>query len=339
MSAANKRLGEFELIERLERWLDGPGGSVVVGTGDDGAVIDSGGDHVVVAVDTMVEGRHFDRSLSTFEDVGWKAVAVNVSDLAAMAARPMAALVALCRPDNVTVAQLEETYIGMRAAADRWGLALVGGDTVSADTLTITITALGTVAPGAAMTRSGARPKDAVVVIGGLGGAAAGLALHRAGKGVLEGLARAHRRPLALPDAGAALARSGARAMIDVSDGFGADLGHLCRQSGVGAEIDVERLPVMAGVVEAAGELEKDPWAFALGGGDDYALIAAVPPDRARQAVDAVERMAGVPAAIVGTFTDGWVDGELRHEPRAVLHGAWQWIADRGFDHYVLRDN
>lgn len=253
-----------------------------LGVGDDAAVVEIGDAVVAVAVDTLLEGVHFDRALSTWEDVGWKALAVNVSDLAAVASRPRAAVVSLTRPPDLDDAAVVGLYGGLREAADRWELRLVGGDTVTGPTLSLTVTVLGEVSGDGPLRRRGARPGDAVVVVGELGGAAVALALHRAGETALLGahprLRRAHTRPEARVAAGVLLARHGATACLDVSDGLGRDLGHLADASQVAIGLDAAALPMVEGVADVAAHLGLDPVELAVGGGDDYALAATVAP-------------------------------------------------------------
>ncbi|HVM21466.1 MAG TPA: thiamine-phosphate kinase [Egibacteraceae bacterium] len=315
-------LGEFELIARLSPFLASAGDDLVVGHGDDAAVIDLDGRGVCLAVDVLVDEVHFRRDLSSMADVGWKAVAVNVSDMAAMGARPTVAVVGLCRPPSLDAAAVEQLYEGMSEACREWGLRLVGGDTVAAQALAVSVTVLGDVQPDAAVRRSGARPGDRIVVVGELGGASAALAQLRAGVDADERLLQAHRRPVARVDAGAALAAAGATAMIDVSDGFGADLLHVCEASGVAAVVDAERLPAAAGVHEAARALDVDPMVFVAGGGDDYALVATVAAD-------------GVPAAeAAGAVEVGEV---IQGSPAATLRlpdGSTRDLAGMGWDHY-----
>jgi thiamine-monophosphate kinase len=293
-------LSEFGLIAELAPFLSGAGEGIAVGHGDDAAVLDLGDRWVCLAVDVVVEDVHFRRDLSSPADVGWKAVAVNVSDMAAMGAQPSAAVIGLCRPPHVPAEEIAGIYEGMAAACETWGLKLVGGDTVAAEALALSVTVLGEVAPGAAVTRGGAQPADALVVVGALGAAAAALAQVAAGNEPAEALLAAHRRPRALPAAGRILAEHGATAMIDVSDGLGADLGHICAASGVGAVVRWDDLPVAEGVRAAAAQLGADAVAIACGGGEDFALLAAVPADRAEAAVAAAAAAEGVPAAVVG---------------------------------------
>lgn len=326
-------MGEFELVERLVPFLAGAADDVPVGHGDDAAVVEVGGRWVCVTVDVLVDGVHFRRDVSSMADVGWKGVAVSVSDIAAMGARPTAAVVGLARPARLAEAEVEELYEGMDAACRRWGLRLVGGDTVSADALALSVTALGEVAPHRAVTRAGARPQDQLVVVGALGAAAAALSLLERGLDVPEPLLAAHRRPRALPTAGRVLAEQGASALIDVSDGLGLDLGHICAASTVRASVEATALPLADGVEEAAARLGVDVWDLACGGGEDFALLAAVPPGRAAAAAAAAGAGEGVPAAVVGTVA---APGD-ETAPSTVLtlpDGSVRTLDSLGYDHY-----
>jgi thiamine-monophosphate kinase len=322
-------MGEFDLIAQIAPLLAGAGGRVLVGHGDDAAVLAVGGRGVCVAVDVLVEGVHFRRDLSSWPDVGWKAVAVNVSDLAAMGAAPTGAVVGLCRPATLGTADVEALYAGMRQACDRWGLQLLGGDTVGGPALVVSVTALGDIDPRAVVTRGGARPGDQLVVVGTLGAAAVALSQVEAGKLPDAALLAAHRRPTALPAAGRVLAAHGARAMIDVSDGFGADLGHLCAASGVSARVSAAVLPVASGVADAVGE---DLWQVVCGGGEDFALVAALPAEVAEVAAHAASAAEGVPAAVAGELVP-------RDEGPAVLlelpDGSMQILDRMGYDHFA----
>lgn len=233
---------EFALLEALRPWLsEGPG--VVVGPGDDAAVVRVDGVHVVAAVDAMVEDVHVDLAFSSLGDLGFKALSVNVSDLAAVAARPVAALVCLLRPEGFGPGRARELYAGLSEAAERFSCPLVGGDVVSAPSLAVSVSVLGRPqARDLVLRRDGARVGEAVVVIGELGLAAAGLALWRAGADDLlrahPDLAAAHRRPVALLEAVPALAGHRPSAAIDVSDGLGRDLGHVAAASGAGIRLE-----------------------------------------------------------------------------------------------------
>jgi thiamine-monophosphate kinase len=242
----------------------------------------SPGHKLVVTTDVLVEGLDFTAALSEPEDWGWKAVAVNCSDLAAMGAEPRWLVIALTVPDPTPVPSLERIYAGVGEACRAFGAALVGGDVSAGPALSLAVTALGEAERP--VLRSGARPGDRLAVTGPLGAAAAGLALLRsedpAAKELLDrfpGLAAAHRRPRPALAMGLALARAGASAMIDVSDGLAGDAVHLAESSGVGVEVHDAAVPLAPGVAEAAALLARDPLELALGGGEDFVLAVALP--------------------------------------------------------------
>jgi thiamine-monophosphate kinase len=240
------------------------------------------GHRLVVTTDVLVEGLDFTAALSEPEDWGWKAVVANLSDLAAMAAEARWLVLALTVPDPTPVAMLERVYAGVGEACRAFGVALVGGDISAGPALSMAVTALGeTERP---VPRSGARPGDRLAVSGPLGAAAAGLALLQSGDpaaagllGRFPGLAAAHRRPQPALAMGLALARAGATAMIDVSDGLAGDALHLAEASGVGIEVHDAAVPLAPGVAEAAALLGRDPLELAIGGGEDFVLAAALP--------------------------------------------------------------
>ncbi|MPZ88126.1 MAG: thiamine-phosphate kinase [Nitriliruptorales bacterium] len=292
-------MGEFDLLEQLGPFLSGADADVLVGHGDDAAVVTVGGESVCLAVDVLVEEVHFRRDLSSMADVGWKAVAVNCSDVAAMGGRPWVGVIGLSRPAEVPTEDVLALYEGMRAACEEWGLRLVGGDTVDAGALALSVTVLGHL-DGDGVTRSGAQVGDRLVLVGTLGAAAAALAQVDAGRTPDEGLLRAHRRPRALVAAGQVLAAHAANALIDVSDGLGADLGHLCAASGVAARLDGAFLPIAPGVADAVAAAGGDLLRIVCGGGEDFALLGAVPAERAEAAARAAAAAEGVPAAVIG---------------------------------------
>jgi thiamine-monophosphate kinase len=240
------------------------------------------GHKLVVTTDVLVEGLDFTAALSEPEDWGWKAVAANLSDLAAMGAEARWLVLALTVPGATPVATLERVYAGVGEACRAFGSALVGGDISGGPALSLAVTALGEAERP--VRRSGARPGDRLCVTGPLGAAAAGLALlssaEPAAAGLLArvpGLAAAHRRPAPALAMGLALARVGATAMIDVSDGLAGDALHLAEASGTGLEIHDSAVPLAPGVAETAALLGRDPMALALGGGEDFVLAAALP--------------------------------------------------------------
>ena len=257
---------EFATIDRLAARLRravGPDAPGELWIGDDAALVDVGTGRVAVAADALVAGVHADLALTSLADLGWKALAVNVSDLAAMGCRASRAVVTVAAPAPEGV---EVLYDGLADAAAAFGCPIVGGDLTFAPTLVVSVTVLGDAAVvPAPVTRSGGRPGDNIWVSGPLGGAAAGLRALRAGASTPE-MRRPHARPEPRCQEGWAARELGATAMVDVSDGFLADLGHILGSSGVGAEID--SVPVAVGATPAD----------ALSGGDDYELVWCLPP-------------------------------------------------------------
>ena len=255
---------------------------MLLGPGDDAAVLSAPDGRVVVTTDLLVEGRHFRRDWSGAYDIGRKAAAQNLADVAAMGARPTALVVGLGLDPGTSVEWLDAFTDGMRDECEPVGASVAGGDIVRAERITIAVTALGDLGGRPPVTRGGARPGQLVAVTGRLGYAAAGLALLEAGvtDGEAEGFAElvaAHRRPSPPYRRGVEAARLGASAMLDVSDGLLQDLGHVAAASGVGVELDPERLPVPELLREAARALRADPLDWVLGGGEDHALAAIFP--------------------------------------------------------------
>ncbi|MDQ3728657.1 MAG: thiamine-phosphate kinase [Actinomycetota bacterium] len=300
---------EFELIELLRERIAaagaGSGERIVVPSGDDAAVTVPGG-ATATSVDAIVDGVHFRRSTHPPDAIGTKALAVAVSDLAAMGAAPGEAYVQLGLPEDLTEDELAGIADGIGAAAAMSGVVVAGGDVVASPVLFLALTVVGH-APGAAsfVTRAGARPGDALVLVGRLGGASAGLALleqpglrDAVGGVEADALIERQMRPRALVEAGRALAASGAGAMIDVSDGLGADAGHIARSSSVRLEIDLPAEAICAGVEAVAEATGRDPLVLTVNGGEDYALLAAVPEARLRAALEAVLRTGDDPAVV-----------------------------------------
>jgi thiamine-monophosphate kinase len=272
-------VGEFGLVERIAAALAGqqPGG-VEVGIGDDAAVIRLPGDgRAVVSTDMLVEGRHFRRDWSTGADVGARAAAQNLIDIAVMGARGSTLVVALGLPADLPVEWVTDLYAGMREEADAQGVAIVGGDLARADRVVLSVTALGTLIGEVPVCRSGARPGDVVAVAGRLGWAAAGLSILSRGFRTPRVLVDAHRRPQPPYEAAAAAALAGATAMIDVSDGLVADLRHVALASGVAIELDPARAVVDEPVASAAAAFNADPLVWVLTGGEDHAVAATFP--------------------------------------------------------------
>ena len=268
---------------------------MVLGIGDDAALLRlRAGDDLAVSTDALVEDVHFRFASETPRSIGRRALAAALSDLAAMGARPLAVVAALAAPPTLPLAHAEGIVRGIVDGARRWDAPLVGGNVARAKQTSLTLTVLGAVRRGRALTRAGARPGDRIFVTGTLGGAA--LAVARAARG-----ARVRIAPEPRLAAGLALARLlGVGACIDVSDGLVADLGHLLRASRVGAQIDPARVPRPAGFAAACRRAGADPERLALAGGEDYELLFTL---RSRLAPAALQRRLGVRVAEIGAIT------------------------------------
>ncbi|RRQ23014.1 thiamine-phosphate kinase [Thiohalobacter thiocyanaticus] len=303
-------LNEFDLIARYFAGLTPARDDIRLGIGDDAAVVSVPPGHdLVIATDTLVAGVHFPPDTDPVA-IGHKALAVNLSDLAAMGADPAWALLALTLPE-ADAAWLAAFAEGFGRLASESGIALIGGDTTRGP-LTVTVTVHGRVPEGQALTRNGARPGDAIYVSGGLGAAAAALALREADAD--PDALQASRLRLDYPEPRLALGRALrglASAAIDISDGLLADLGHLCQASGVGAEIDVDAVPRHPALTQLVRGDDTTWYDWPLAGGDDYELCFTVP-DAAQSRIAAVAESTGIALTRIGEITPG--EGlECRH--------------------------
>jgi thiamine-monophosphate kinase len=299
-------MGEFELLALLRERLPAAGPRVRLGSGDDAAITVPGG-ATATSVDALVEGVHFRRETASLRQIGRKALSTALSDLAAMGAAAGEAYVTLGAPEEMGEAELLEIGAGLAAVAEETGTTIAGGDLVRAPALTLAVTVVGH-APRAEdfVTRAGARPGDLLVVTGALGGAAAGLLLleDTAPAEALDlatayGLRRRQLDPTPRFAAGATLAAAGATAMIDLSDGLAGDADHVAAASGALLLIDAEAVPIAPGVTAVAEAAGRDPLALAVAGGEDYELLAAIPPvavDGAREALATTE----APLTVIG---------------------------------------
>lgn len=307
-------IGEFGLIERWEREVPG-GPGLVRGIGDDAAILEATpGAQWLATTDTLVESVHFDLSFTTPEQLGRRALAANLSDIAAMGGRARFALVSLGLETDTDLAVVDSFYRGLTAEASRWGVILVGGDTVrSPRSMIIGITVLGDVEPGRAVRRDGARPGDLLLVTGDLGGSAAGLATLISEPSALSALdtryvreVRArHLEPEPRLREARIIAASGATSMIDVSDGLANEANHLARQSGVSIVIDAEKIPVSEATQAVAKAFNHDPVDWALNGGEDYELLFTAPPECVGVLADTVQTQTGTPIRIIGRVKEG----------------------------------
>ncbi|WP_028932512.1 thiamine-phosphate kinase [Pseudonocardia spinosispora] len=276
--ASVAEVGEFGLISRVTAGRVHPA-STLLGPGDDAALVAAPDGRVAASVDMLVQGVHFRLDWSTPEQIGRKAAAVNMADVAAMGAVPTALLVGLGCPPTTRSDLAEGLADGLWAEAMTQGAGVVGGDVVSAPSVTISVTVLGDLQGRPPVTRSGARPGDVLAVAGRLGWAAAGLSVLTRGFRSPVEVVGAHRVPAPPYAAGPEAAAAGATSMIDVSDGLLADLGHVAEASSVSIDVRSEALPPATRLVEVAAALGADPMRWVLTGGEDHALVATFPPD------------------------------------------------------------
>lgn len=278
-------LGEFGFIGHVRRRFGGPVRKGEIGIGDDCAVLPSPRGKVALSTDLLVEGTHFDFRYFRPEELGWRALMANLSDLAAMGAVPVCYLVALAAPPGTPVARLDGIFRGMARAARPSGIRLMGGDTCRGDKVVLSLSVMGKVSPGRAVTRTGARPGDLLFVTGEPGWSRLGLQLlsrkrPRDPSGWKREAMRRHLTPVARWKEGISAARTGAvSAMIDLSDGLLSDLPHLLA-GGMGAVLDEKSFRLPRNFREAARDLGVDPVSAFLGGGEDYELLMAVRPHR-----------------------------------------------------------
>lgn len=270
--------GEFGLIEAFRARLP-TGPAVELGPGDDAAVIAVPDGRTVATTDVLVEGEHFRRDWSSAYEVGRKAAAQNLADIAAMGGRPLALLVGLAAPADLPFDWAVSLVDGLRDEADTAGATIAGGDVVTAPQVVVSITALGTLDGQPPLTRAGARPGDVVAVCGRLGWSAAGLAVLRRGFRSPRAVVEAHRQPAPPYAAGPEAYALGATALIDVSDGLLSDLGHVARASGVRIDLDSPAFELPEPLVTVATAIGGAALGFVLTGGEDHALAGCFPSD------------------------------------------------------------
>ena len=271
-------LGEFGLISRVTAGR-APAPSTLLGPGDDAAVVAAPDGRVVASTDVLVQGVHFRLDWSTPHQVGRKAVAANLADIAAMGAVATALVVGLGCPARTPVSTVDGFTAGMWEEAGQLGVDIVGGDVVTTEQVVLALTALGDLQGRVPVTRAGARPGNVLAVCGRLGWAAAGLAVLGRGFRSPAAVIGAHRVPEPPYEAGPQAARAGATAMIDTSDGLLADTGHVAEASGVGIEVSSAALPVPQRLIDIGSALGVDPMHWVLTGGEDHALAATFPSD------------------------------------------------------------
>jgi thiamine-monophosphate kinase len=328
-------VSEHELIRRIRALLGDAGGAasgVVLGPGDDCAVLaPAPGRELLLTTDAAIEGVHFDLAWMSAEEAGARAMAANLSDIAAMAGRPRWATLALglpARPASETAEVALAIVRGAAREAAAHGARLVGGNLARSPAgISITIALAGDVEAGRAVHRSGARAGDEILVTGEPGLARGGLlALQRgmASDAAVAPLVARFRAPRPRIDEAIFLREIGARAMIDLSDGLAGDLAHLAAESGLAAEIDRDALPVPPPLAAFAARIGFDARAIVLEGGEDYELLAAAPPGTVAAQAAAFERRFGAPLSRIGRFADG----------AGIFFAGGSPIAGVGFDHF-----
>jgi thiamine-monophosphate kinase len=300
-------LGEFGLIDRIAERVGPARRGVVLGLGDDVAALRPESERLtLVSCDVQVEGTHFEKRGCDAERLGRKAVAINFSDIAAAGGHPAHLLVSLVLPSTTPLRFVDDLYVGIVGEAARFGAGIVGGNVSAGEQIVIDVTVIGVVAPADLLRRSGARPGDRLMVTGSLGAAAAGLRLAAIsgpppGRAVRQRVLDALETPVPrIEEVAAMLAAGGVTAAIDLSDGLAADLGHLCRESGVGARLDADALPVDAAAAEIGRLVGVDPLELALHGGEDYEILFSADPDAVAPIRAAVEHATGTAVTEIG---------------------------------------
>jgi thiamine-monophosphate kinase len=325
-------MGEFELLAKLRERLPPLGRRVRLGSGDDAAVTVPGG-ATATSVDAIVDGVHFRREEAPPQAIGRKALGAALSDLAAMGAETGEAYLVLGAPADLTEGEFDGLVDGLLKLATETGTTLAGGDLTRAPSLTLAVTVVGHAREaGELIPRAGARPGDVLVLTGELGGAAAGRLLlddpnlaAGVGETTADRLRARQLDPTPRLGSGRALAGAGARAMIDLSDGLAGDALHLARASGVGLRIEAGSLPLAKGVAEVAAAAGQDPLQLAASGGEDYELLAALPPDRLAEASTRIGDAAETTLTPIGVVVAG--EGVEIRLPGGEL------LKARGYDH------
>lgn len=332
-------IGELALIERLRRLIEseqGKDGDLVVSLGDDAAVFTSKSNLLsVMTTDSLIEDVHFSLSTTTPADLGYKTIAVNLSDIAAMAGIPRYALVSLGLNPKTEIRVIEDFYRGMLKAAAICGLKIIGGDTTSAPVLSINVTIWGQVEPRLLRRRSEAKAGQLIMVTGYLGASSAGLALlqNPSLKGKVKeaaALIKVHQLPIPRLNEARIASQCGAGAMEDISDGLATEILHICHESKVGVRINLSQLPVARGVAAVADLTKKDVNDFVLYGGEDYELIFTANKIDASRIKTEIETVTGTPVALIG---------EIRSVSERIalidIEGKTKELVHHGYEHFA----
>ncbi len=323
-------LGEFGLIQLLSDIVgkEGTSRQPLVGIGDDAAAWQSDDSILLATTDTMVQGVHFTEQ--NWRELGWKAVAINLSDIAAMGGIPLYALISLSLPEDTEVDDVARLYQGMAEVANQFQVAIVGGNLSNAPIPVITVTLIGEALSEGILTRSGALVGDQIAITGYLGASAAGLKVltHRVqfDPPTIASLSKAHLQPQPRIAEGQILVRQGVRAAIDISDGLIADLGHLCQASQVGAIIRIDQIPIHPLVRDA---FPNDSLSLAMTGGEDYELLFAT----SREVIEEVKLLTDCPVTAIGEMIEG-KPGEVTLIDK---EGKPFQLSGKGWEHFKKR--
>lgn len=327
-------LGEEALIERLvrEHRLPVSGEGLIVGVGDDAAVLTcAGGEPIIVTADMLIEGVHFRLDWITPRELGWRAVAANISDIAAMGGIPTWTFASIGLKPETDVSFVDDLYAGTTACARRFGSEVVGGDTNTARSETaISITQMGRIEPDRVTLRSTARAGDRILVTGHLGDSRGGLELllkygRDEARRIAESLVNAHLTPMPrVAESRAAVGTGKVRAMMDLSDGLGADLPKLCKASSIGAVVWAGKLPMSEELRRAAEMIGVPATDLGASGGEDFELLMAVAPEDVDDVTRAVVEQTGTRVTEIGEFVSGPVEIECTDGSRRTLSGGWE---------------
>lgn len=326
-------IGEFALIERIKPFINQPKDGVVVDVGDDAAVIEGTGRPVILTTDVLVDGVHFNEKYSAAA-IGYKALAVNISDIAAMGGRPRFALISLGLSMNTDLSFIDELYLGLTECAAKYDVGVIGGNISRSGTMFISVTLTGETSEERILRRGGAKVGDMVMVTGALGASAIGLMVINSKKvfekKTVAEYGRLHFYPPVRVREGRILVETGCTAAEDISDSFLMDLSHLCEEAGVGSTIKLDDIPVAAEVNALASKLGVDPLEMALTGGEDYELLFTVSPGNEIKVTEAMREI-GTEVTVVGRITPGGEITVLDSEGKK-----YRPVGD-GYDHFLSK--
>ncbi|MGQ9610799.1 MAG: thiamine-phosphate kinase [bacterium] len=325
-----KDIGEFSLIKRLSNNFTKPKRPVIVGIGDDSAVLNSSGSRLqLVTTDMLVEDVHFRLSTASPFQIGWKSLAANISDIAAMGGEPTYAFISIGLPKDTKVEFVDGVYSGMKAIAEKYFVDVVGGDTVSSPQVIINIALLGEVEPENYKLRSGAKEGDYIFVTGDVGGSSAGLEILER-QLPIKGTDK-HLMPIPRVKEGRLLAQSGyVTAMIDISDGVSSEINHICEQSGISAKIFMKDIPLSENTRKVASLVGKNPYDYALYGGEDYELLFTCRPYGAGYIKELFTKNCDTHISCIGYITASCQPLTIEDE-----NGVSSLLRPSGYNHFV----